>query len=352
VDLLREAVKVRLNQSPARHVGCITFATNRCFRHGKIATGRRHEAKSMFENPFTPGVLVEHVALGIGRIVAVQGTTIHIYFHEKGGQCATKLALDSAKKFLRSASVTTHEWLDHLPPFSFDRERNAFCLEHEKLTHEQAVATFLQAFPEGFTDARYIGDHRTGERSYKEEVAQEWKQALGGVEGRQLLQDGNLDELRQRLMRVAQINLLHPNWDKGPLKDGLADDGAARAFFAALFDAAEEEPGQERFNRLVASLEAMPTPGSPVASWPVATIFPYLARPDRHMFVRPTPTEEAAKRLGFELNYRSEPNWRTYNSVLAFARVLLNDLRKYGARDFLDVQSFIFVTWMPNYRSS
>lgn len=121
------------------------------------------------------------------------------------------------------------------------------------------------------------------------------------------------------------------------------------AFFAALLDACAEVPSEQRFTAMAVALEKLPAPGSPVASWPVATLFPYLARPDDHMFLKPSPTQEAAKRLAFELNYKSSVNWLTYKSLLAFSKWLLGQLKQYGAKDLIDVQSFIFVTWIPNY---
>jgi hypothetical protein len=305
----------------------------------------------MFESPFTIGMLVEHPSFGVGRIVAIQGATIHVYFHSKGGRCATKLALETARRLLHPSPASAHEWLDHLPRFEFDPARAAYCLEHERLTHEQAVARFLQVFPRGFDDPKYIGDAGTmsGERAYKLAVVAEWERSFGRGEGERLLGDGNIDELRRRLMHIAQINLLHPKWEKAPLKDALADDAAAARFIRAVLEAAREEPSQAHFEAIVSALEAMPTPGSAVAKWPLATIFPYFAQPARHMFLKPAPTVEAAKQLGFQLNYQSDPNWRTYSSLLALAEVLLEDLRQYGARDFLDVQSFMYVTWLPGY---
>ena len=95
---------------------------------------------------------------------------------------------------------------------------------------------------------------------------------------------------------------------------------------------------------LASAVSALPQPGSRVATWPVATIFPYLAHPDRNMFLKPEVTKEAAQRLGFHLNYKSEPNWLTYRSLLSLAELLMEELRPLGARDLIDVQSFIWVT--------
>jgi hypothetical protein len=61
------------------------------------------------------------------------------------------------------------------------------------------------------------------------------------------------------------------------------------------------------------------------------------------MFLKPGVTQEAEARLGFYLSYKAHPNWLTYKKLLDLADLLLRDLRPLGARDYIDVQSFIFV---------
>jgi len=53
-------------------------------------------------------------------------------------------------------------------------------------------------------------------------------------------------------------------------------------------------------------------------------------------------------RLNFGLNYRSELNWLTYKSLLTMSELLLTRLRPHGARDFMDVQSFIWLIGNPD----
>lgn len=301
----------------------------------------------MFENPFKAGTLVRHPAFGVGKVVAIQGDRIHVYFHGHK-KWATRFGLEHGKKHLVRLPEQRHPWLDHLAPFEWNAKEGKFGMEFDRLTHEQALARFLELFPAAFEDPRYIG-MKNGERAYKLARVEEWDKSFGNGEGERLLRVNDVDELTRRLLHVSQINLLHHNWDRAPLKDALADKGKALPFFEALLAAASQRPDVARFEAVARALEALPAPGSAVASWPVATIFPWLADPTEHMFFRPTPTLEAAKRLAFELNYSPDLNWRTYQSVLAFAAVLLEELRPYKAKDYLDVQGFIFVTWLPGY---
>ena len=87
----------------------------------------------------------------------------------------------------------------------------------------------------------------------------------------------------------------------------------------------------------------LPAERGRVASWPVATVLPFLAQPDRHILLKPEITKQVADSLGFELNYRPEPNWRTYRSLLQMAEIYKQKLAPLKPRDLIDVQSFFWV---------
>lgn len=57
----------------------------------------------------------------------------------------------------------------------------------------------------------------------------------------------------------------------------------------------------------------------------VGTIVPFLAKPSRHV-LSAVPTQL---------------NWTTHAKLLKMSEYLLDQLRRYGARDFIDVRSFI-----------
>ncbi|MCY1074103.1 hypothetical protein [Archangium lansingense] len=293
---------------------------------------------------FTAGMLVEHASLGPGKVIAAKGDMLHVFFPSRNGHAATRIKLDPKRPLLRPAARQSDPWLDHLPPFVL--KDGTYQLAHERLTQPQAIGHFKQVFPLGFNDPAYEGNLQTGERHYKVAAHKAFNEAFGGGKAEQLLAEGKVAELTHRLLHIdAKTNLLHPNWDKAPLRDGLKDEQAAERFHRTLFALlALPEPTQSAFEDFVGALDALPAPGSAVATWPVTTVFLYLAQPDRHMFFRPKYTQEAAQRLGYELNYAPHPNWRTYSSLHGFSRLLLEELKPLGARDFIDVQSFIYVT--------
>jgi len=62
------------------------------------------------------------------------------------------------------------------------------------------------------------------------------------------------------------------------------------------------------------------------------------------MFLKPEVTQVAAEALAFDLQYNSAPNWTTYSALIRMGNVYLDLLREMGAHDFIDVQSFIYVS--------
>ena len=136
------------------------------------------------------------------------------------------------------------------------------------------------------------------------------------------------------------------------MRTGLKDPTAAHRFFQALFDVlAAPTPEQDRFERYIDAVEALPYEegNSTPAKWPVLTILPFLARPDTFMFLKPRVTKQVADWLAFSLQYDPKLNWRTYERLLAMSDLLMSEFRKrpescLHPKDLIDIQSFIWVT--------
>jgi hypothetical protein len=135
---------------------------------------------------------------------------------------------------------------------------------------------------------------------------------------------------------------LHPPADEGAVAQALSDEAAARPFLLALLELlAVPSPGRARFDKLFAAARGLPV--DPAHQWLVATLFPFVAAPERHVLLRPRVTCLAAERLGCDLRYEPAPNWTTYATVRAVAERLLERLKPEGAADFVDVESFLHV---------
>lgn len=210
----------------------------------------------------------------------------------------------------------------------------------------QCKRKFLRFFPQGFRDETYMD----WERGYKWRAHQEWQAVLNRKAYQAKLSQGKFLEIGSEAIRIeSRTNLLF-SFEKMAIRDALKSKRGARAFAEGLY-ALLYGPGnlQAKFSRWCEVVAGLPRKQSRVLTWPVATVFGFIAQPDTHIFLKPTVTRLAAREYGFDFRYRSGPSWETYSSLLAFARQIGNDLRDLRPRDFIDIQSFIWVLGSDEY---
>jgi hypothetical protein len=211
-------------------------------------------------------------------------------------------------------------------------------------TPDQAYQLFLAKYPDGFAGAKFVED----ERAWKWEKHLEWQEQFPGT----ALRDGAASdpvETARRVMRVVQttvVPLLDPRGEIPIITHALEEPESTRRYLEALADYLDADPPSAGpFERMVEAVTSLPTSRKTgrLASWPILTAVPFLAQPTRHMFLKPVPTRTFAKRIGFDLLYSAPARWDTYDRVLQMSHELAAYLRPYGARDLIDVQSFIWV---------
>ncbi len=292
------------------------------------------------------GMLVQHTSLGVGKVVAVEPTAVHVFFPDSEKTYAAKLHLPTAKTLLRSEGVEPNAWLTGLSDFSLDPVTRRYSLASNFVTHAQAIADFQATFPGGFLDPAYVG---TGagkrERASRWRAAgAEWTQALGDGQAEKLLEAGDVRELVKRAVRIEKHVVLVPGtFEPRALAQAFSDEEATTGFFQALLALmAVPSPARASFDKLFAATAALGV--EPALAWPLATLFPFVAAPKRQVFLWPKFACSAAERLGCDLRYDPAPNWATYSALRTFATKLLGELQASGARDFVDVEAFLYAT--------
>lgn len=233
--------------------------------------------------------------------------------------------------------------MDH-PAGSFDHSQELLAFTKER---GQCRKKFLRAFPKGFTDPKYLN----WERDYKWEAHELWSELLGSGTFSGLLQDKEYDEVARRALRVeSRTNLLF-SFEKMALRDAVRTAEGARAFSLALYQWLHGARYiEDRFTEFVEAVDALPRKQTRVLTWPLATVFGFIAQPEQHIFLKPQITKAAALAYHFPFGYASRPNWATYENFLDFAEQVKTDLTDLAPRDMIDVQSFIFVLGSPFYR--
>jgi hypothetical protein len=172
---------------------------------------------------------------------------------------------------------------------------------------------FLRIFPGGFRDPEYL----ELERDYKWQAHQRWRNVLGPEQLEALVQQGRYSELAGLAIGIeSRTNLLF-SFEKMALRDAVRSRTGARQFALGLQDFLYGHDDLEgRFARWCATIGTLPRRQTRVLTWPLVTVFGFIAEPKQHIFFKPRVTQTAATAYGFDLNYRSQPGWSTYARVL------------------------------------
>jgi hypothetical protein len=148
----------------------------------------------------------------------------------------------------------------------------------------------------------------------------------------------------------SRTNLLF-SFEKMALRDAVRSLAGAQLFADGLYDFLHGRGSvRDRFDRWCAVVAALPRRQTRVLTWPIVTVFGFIAQPDCHMFLKPNVTRVAAAQYGFDLRYQARPDWNTYSRLLDFAAVVRRDLVDLRPRDMIDVQSFVSVQGSDEYR--
>ena len=217
---------------------------------------------------------------------------------------------------------------------------------HALTPAEKCRRKFLKQFPGGFNDETYL----EWERNYKWHAHVMWEAVLNHAAFRNLLRDEQYAEIAAHAVRIeSRTNLLF-SFEKMALRDAVRPAEGAKAFATGLYHFLHGAGNDElRFNLWRDAVAKLPRRQTRVLTWPVLTVFGFIAQPDRHVFLKPNVTREAAKKYDFEFTYSSKPSWPTYQSLLAFAQTVMRDQRDLDPKDLIDAQGFIWVQGSDEY---
>ena len=213
---------------------------------------------------------------------------------------------------------------------------------------ERCRRKFLRFFPGGFGDEKYVA----WERGYKWETHERWEESLPRAEFRRLLRGGEFAEVAARAVRVEQRSLhsMLFSFEKMALRDAVRDPVGARTFAEGLYEYLHGAGGLERrFEGWVAAVDSLPRRQTRVLTWPLVTVFGFIAQPETHFFLKPNVTRAAAREYGYDLRYQSRPTWDVYAGLLEFAETVGRDQRDLRPRDMIDIQSFLWVQGSDEY---
>lgn len=208
------------------------------------------------------------------------------------------------------------------------------------------INKFLNFFPKGFQDTKYAD----WERTHKWETHERWNTLLNKAIFAELLQKRKFDEVCKRALQIESKTYLLFSFEKMAIRDALKTPEAQRLFAKSLFQFLYN-PGDklDKFEKWCHVIAKLPRKQTRVVTWPILTIFGFLARPDQYIYFKPMVTRNAALAYGFDLVYKAPISLETYKSFLAFTDLLRRDLKILKPKDLIDIQSFIWVLGSAEY---
>jgi hypothetical protein len=177
-----------------------------------------------------------------------------------------------------------------------------------------------------------------------------WRESLSERSFRHLIANHQFTEVAGLAIAIeSRTNLLF-SFEKMALRDAVRSPTGARDFATALFEFLHgTERPEARFSSWVAALDGLPRRQTRVLTWPVATVFGFIAQPTEHFFFKPTVTREALRRCGLPFAYASRPSWPVYKSLLDSVKGVRREMAVLRPRDMIDMQSFLWVLGSDEY---
>lgn len=210
----------------------------------------------------------------------------------------------------------------------------------------RCIKKFLYYFKKGYRDQKYIH----WERQYKLDAHLKFWEELNREAYKKLLDAQEYEKIALAAVRIEPKTNLLFSFEKMALRDALKEAIGAKTFATGLFDYLYGAGTlQHRFENFVDIISTLPRKQTRVLTWPLVTVFGFLGNPDEHIFLKPRVTKIAAEKYRFDFHYKSRPNWETYQSLLIFAGQIRKDTQNYYPKDYIDLQSFIWVMGSEEY---
>jgi hypothetical protein len=207
---------------------------------------------------------------------------------------------------------------------------------------ENIVALIKKEYPNwsSFSHPKFVKD----EIDYKQSAALKARELLNEKELLLLQSKSNFNEIITRIKKIGNATNLLWNWmpakgDLGILEQVGLDK---RAFCGAFIDLLYG-PGQspERLERYLSFVRSQSLPNK----WTFPTYFLFLCHPQTEMFIKPRAMKRFLEFLGTDdVQFRGTPSSQVYSTIKRISLQLKEDLKEFGPKDMMDIQSTIYLT--------
>lgn len=197
----------------------------------------------------------------------------------------------------------------------------------------ELLENLIESFERSHTDFNGV-TYLRNERNYKLKASVKLKERLDQTQLETLIAARNFEEAKTRIKQAMGGNNLLNKYDTAPIR-GTAAEPLVVALYNLLYGTTEFATRFEKWINLLSQVK--------VTCWPAATYFLMLSDYKRHIFVKPEVYKSLLENLNSPIEWNTDPNADLYATFQALAKRLRERLGSLGARDMLDVQSFMWV---------
>jgi MoxR-like ATPase len=205
---------------------------------------------------------------------------------------------------------------------------------------EELVALVRRRYPgwDGFEHPPFVADEIAG----KQELVARAGELLSAGALSTLLAAWQYDEVIRRLEQLGKATPLL--WNRVPQQGDLAilyRPDLDRAEFAIQLQRLlyGDPPSPQRIERFSDYTRRRYLPDR----WPFPTFFLFITHPETELFVQPQVARWLLQYAGLPGTYRPSPSADVYKALRDRAVFLGDALQRYGPRDMVDIQSFLWV---------
>lgn len=206
---------------------------------------------------------------------------------------------------------------------------------------ELILQTLRNRFPSwnSFDDADFVAE----EIAYKQAAVQKAQTLLGQETLQKLLVAGDYDEIIQNLDKIGNsTNLLYLSTPHtGDLNilfyEGLNKASFSQAIFSLLWD---EDTSPNRFKHYLDYVVQNDLPNK----WTFPTYFLFFCHPESELFIKPEGViRPFLKLIGSQVVLPDKPDADSYAAILQLAQEIKEALAEYDPRNFVHIQSLMWV---------
>lgn len=263
---------------------------------------------------------------GLGKVLSTTPDNFDVFFVGAGRKRLSRSFIELEKA---EGAASKHRLLDNLIETS-EISNDLF------VTAPMAIERFVENYPDGFEDVGFVKATRdANQRGHKF-----CTQLLSQEELSRLIEEGGFAAICDRVRHVESSTNLLTKSERKALHEALELPACQKLFSLALaellYGSESEEARFKHFLRMLGILH--------LNKWPFATLFSFIRYPLQCAFIKPAAIQKAAKAFCWRINYKPEPNWKTYDAVLRLYSYVRTNLLEEGMmpRDLSDVQSFVW----------